>query len=277
MPRYLAFAAVLLAAGVAQASDKTFDRTFNVAAGGTLNVEADGAIVQVAGSDANTVVVHVTLKGSDEDLANTKVDAVQEGNGVNVSVRRSNHGWFNSWHGEQRVEVTVPTHYAVNVRTAGGNIELRDTVGKASLNTAGGDVNARNLTGNVDLRTSGGTIHADTIRGDVDADTSGGDVNLLHIDGKIHGSTSGGSMRYSLVGANRGIFAKTSGGDIDIALPPAATGTLDASTNGGRIKSELPIAALEKDETTLKGTFNGGGEPIYAHTSGGSVHVRAGN
>ena len=119
----------------------------------------------------------------------------------------------------QEIQVTVPRRYVINVRTGGGSIDLRDTEGAASLSTSGGDISAKNVTGKVKLRTSGGSILADAIKGDVDADTSGGDVRLLRIDGNIRGNTSGGSVRCSLVGANRGISATTSGGDIELVLP----------------------------------------------------------
>ena len=58
MPRYLAIALILIAAGTAQAAE-LLDRTFTVAPGGTLTVDADGASVHVSGSDGNQVVVHM--------------------------------------------------------------------------------------------------------------------------------------------------------------------------------------------------------------------------
>lgn len=276
--RLSALALVLLVAGCAQAADKTLDRTFTVTPGGTLFVDADGASIHVSGNDSNQVVVHMVFSGSDKDLAKMKVDAIQKDNDVTVTMRNARHSWFSwgSW-GEQDIQVTVPRRYATNLRTGGGSVELRDTTGAATLNTSGGDISAKNVIGNVELRTSGGSIHADTIRGDVDADTSGGDVRLLHIDGKIRGNTSGGSVHCSLVGANRGISATTSGGDIELSLPRNTTANIDASTSGGEVKSEIPVTSTEWKEMALVGSINGGGERLYAHTSGGSISVRAEN
>lgn len=278
MTRYFAIALILLAAGTANAAEKNLDRTFTVSPGGTLIVDADSASVRVSGSDTNQVTVHMTAHASEKELDSMKFDAVQNSEGVTVTARRKEKvSWFSwgSWNNEGRIEVTVPKRYTVSVRTGGGSIELKDTTGAAKLNTSGGDVSAKNVTGNLELRTSGGTIHTDTIRGDVDADTSGGDVKLLQVDGKIRGNTSGGSVRCSLVGANRGISVRTSGGDIEVTVPRATTGNVEATTSGGDITSDLPVATTQVKEGRLVGSLNGGGQPIDAHTSGGSIRLRA--
>ena len=279
MSRYLAIALVFVVAGSVQAAEKRLDRTFTVAPGGALNVDADGASVHVSGSDTDQVVVHVVARGSDDNLANTQMDAVQKGNGVAVTLKKLKRGWFwwGNWNSDEEIVVTVPRRYAIEVSTGGGSIELRDTAGTATLRTSGGDVSAKNVTGNVEARTSGGSIHAETIKGDVDANTSGGDVRLLQIDGAIRGKTSGGSVRCSLVGASRGIWVTTSGGDIELSLPKRTTGNVDASTSGGTIKSDLPVTSTQFEETRLVGSINGGGQPIYARTSGGGVSLRAEN
>jgi hypothetical protein len=279
MPRYLAIALILFAAGTAQAAERRLDRTFTVAPGGTLAVDADGSTVHVSGNDGNQVVVHIVARGSEDSLDSTDLDAVQSANDVTVTVRKAKRGWFwwASWNTNETVEVTVPRNYTVNVRTGGGSVELRDTVGAASLRTSGGGVTAKNVTGNLEARTSGGSIHAETIRGDVDATTSGGDVRLTQIDGGIRGKTSGGGVRASLVGANRGISLTTSGGGIELTVPKGITANIDAGTSGGNVSSELPVTSTSWNDSKIVGTINGGGAPIYAHTSGGSISVKAGD
>lgn len=277
MNRVSAIALVILAASSANAAEKNLDRTFTVSPGGSLNVDADSASVHVTASESNQVTVHMSARGSDKDLADTKFDAVQNGNGVTVTLRRDRGSWFSgrSWRSEERIDVTVPKRFVVEVRTGGGSVELEGLTGTARLNTSGGDISARNVTGKVDLRTSGGGILADTIRGDVDADTSGGDVRLLRIDGKMKANTSGGSVKCSLVGANREISATTSGGDIELILPKSAAGNVEATTSGGDVKSTLPVTAALIKDGRLEGTLNGGGPSIYAHTSGGNISLRA--
>lgn len=278
MSRYLVVACILLAAGAAQSAEKRFDRTFNVSPGGTLTVDADGASVKVSGSDGNQVVVHLLARGSDSNLAKTQMDATQSGDSVSVAFKKKGAQgwtWWGNWNTDEEVEVTVPRRYTVNVQTGGGSVELRDTVGAASLKTSGGTVSAKSVIGNVEARTSGGSIHGENIKGDIDANTSGGEVRLLDIDGAIRGKTSGGGVHASLVGANRGINVSTSGGGIELTLPKGTTGNLDATTSGGNVKSDIPVTSTEWGDSKLVGTLNGGGAPIYARTSGGSISVRA--
>ncbi len=278
MTRYSAIALVLLAAGTANAAEKTLERTFTVSPGGSLIVDADSASVHVSGSDTNLVTVHMIAHGPEKELANMRLEAAQKDDGVTVTMRRQEKiSWFSwgSWNSDGRIEVTVPKWYQISVRTGGGSVELADTAGSAKLQTSGGDIAARNVTGNVNARTSGGDILADKIRGDVDADTSGGDVRLLNVDGKIRGNTSGGSVRCSLAGLNRGISATSSGGDIEVIVPRATTGNFNATTSGGGVTLEIPISTTELKDGRAKGSLNGGGPPIEAHTSGGNISLRA--
>lgn len=277
MTRYSAIAIILLAAGTASAAEKSFDKTFTVSPGGSLVVDADAASVRVSGGSTNQVTVHMSVHGAEDQLAKMTLDAAQTGDGVTVTMRRTEKSWFrwNSWNSEARVEVTVPRQYRVSVKTGGGGIELTDTTGNAKLQTSGGDIEAKNIIGNLEANTSGGGILADTIRGDVDADTSGGDVRLLKIDGRIRGNTSGGSVKVSLVGANRGISATSSGGDIEVKVPRATTANVNLSTSGGDVNLDLPLLTNEVKEGRARGTLNGGGQSIEGHTSGGSVALRA--
>jgi DUF4097 and DUF4098 domain-containing protein YvlB len=280
MPRYSAIALLLLAAGTAHAADKTLDRTFTVSPGGSLVVDADGASVRVSSVDANKVTVRMRVSGSESDLADMTLDATQSGNEVTATMRRPRSGkWFNwgSWRAESSVEVTVPKRFEVSVRTGGGGIDLKDTVGSVKLNTSGGDITAKNLHGTVWLRTSGGRITAENVQGDVEANTSGGDVRLLNIDGSIKGHTSGGNVRVSLVGANRGIRATTSGGDVELILPQSTSGNVSASTSGGHVTTDIPLTTTVMKSSRLEGTLNGGGQPIEARTSGGNIRLRAEN
>jgi DUF4097 and DUF4098 domain-containing protein YvlB len=277
MPRYSAIAFLLLAASTAHSADKTLDRTFTVSPGGSLIVDADGASIKVSGTDTHRVTVHMKVQSTERDLADMTLDATQKGNEVTATLRRPTTGkWFNwgAWRAESSIEVTVPKHFEISVRTGGGSIDLKDTTGSVKLNTSGGDITARNLHGTVWLRTSGGRIMADDIQGDVEAHTSGGDVHLLNIDGSMKGHTSGGNVRVSLKGANRGIRASTSGGDVELILPRDTSGNVTASTSGGHVTTDIPVTTTVLKESRLEGALNGGGQPIEARTSGGNIRLR---
>jgi len=315
----------------AHAAEKRLDRTFSVAPGGRLTIEADGADLRVTGTGGNQVVVHILLKGSERTLERMTLSAEQSGNDVEVTSKHGNGkwtDWFGGWNVDGKVEVQVPRAFNFDIHTSGGDItvgqltgtargrtsggdilvtEIKGPVemttsggdvrveqvdGETRLSTSGGDVDISRINCDLDAKTSGGYIHltdvvgkvaartssgdviARNIRGDSELKTSGGDIRAT-IDGKITAHTSGGNVSAELVGANRGISVSSSGGDLTIRVPKSTTGELDASTSGGSVRTELPVTTTEMSEHKLTGTFNGGGNPIYARTSGGSIKVVA--
>jgi DUF4097 and DUF4098 domain-containing protein YvlB len=180
----------------------------------------------------------------------------------------------------------------VDMQTSGGDVRAEQVEGDTRLNTSGGDIDVARVTGNLDAKTSGGYIHlsdvsgkvlartssgnviANGIRGDSELKTSGGDIRAT-IDGRIAAHTSGGDVTAELVGANRGISVTSSGGDLTVRVPKDTTGSLNAATSGGSVRTELPVTTTELGEHKLTGTINGGGNEIYARTSGGSIKVVA--
>jgi hypothetical protein len=283
-------------ASAAVAADKTLDRTFTVKPGGTLTVVADGADITVAGGSGDRVVVHMAAEASQKDLDELTLSAEANDSGVLVQMLRPERNrWFSWSHFDGRIEVTVPQSYRVDAKTSGGDMRLTSVSGPSRLRTSGGDITVKDVKGGLDgdtsggdvrlesidgevrAHTSGGDFHASGVRGGIDASTSGGEVRLLRIDGKIRANTSGGGVQCELVGTNRGIWASTSGGDVRLTVPNNITATLDAESSGGSIHSDLAVSTHSTDEHRLSGDINGGGERIYAHTSGGNIRLIASN
>lgn len=329
----IAATCLALASLSAQAAEKRLDRTFTVAPGGRLTVEADGADITVSGTDSNQVSVQILITGSDRAVEAMTLSAEQAAGGVTVKAKRDAGGWFNwsSGYKQSSVRVTVPRHYNAKLQTSGGDIavsqlqgdvsgstsggdvrvaelqgplkittsggdmDISEVNGKSEIRTSGGDINARGIKGDLKANTSGGDIEVEqvtgatiahtsggnvlvsAVQGDVDAQSSGGGVKALSVNGAIRASSSGGDVQVELVGANRGITTSTTGGSIVIRVPRNTSAQLDAATSGGSVSSELPVATTEARERRLTGTINGGGAPIHARTTGGSIRVQASN
>lgn len=295
------------------AAEKRLDRTFTVAPGGLLTVDADGADITVTGADSNQVSVRILVTGSERTLDAMALSAEQDEQGVLVKAKRKGGGWFNWSSGSQQssIQVSVPGHYnarlktsggdivvsqlqgevsgstsggdvrvadlqgPLNVTTSGGDMEVARISGKTEIRTSGGDIRVRDIGSDLRAQTSGGDVVVSNVHGNVDARSSGGGVKALRIHGGIRASSSGGDIHAELVGANRGIETSTSGGNIVIRLPRNTRGVLDASTSGGSVSSDLPVTTTEARERRLAGTINGGGEAIRARTTGGSIRVQA--
>lgn len=294
--RALLASVLVLAATASGAAEKVLDRSFTVAPGGLLTVNADGARITVTGGDSSQVVVHMVANDSQKELDEMTLSASQTEDGVTLEMRRPDRrSWLDwgSWSMDSRIEVKVPRSYRVEAKTSGGGVQVENVAGPSRLRTSGGGIVAKNVKGDLDgstsgggirlesvegsvkAHTSGGSIQAATIRGDIDASTSGGEVRLLGVDGKIGARTSGGGVHCELVGANRGISARTSGGGIRLTLPKDTRGMLDAVSSGGHITTDFPVSVTQAADHRLNGPINGGGEPIYARTSGGGITLSA--
>ena len=106
------------------------------------------------------------------------------------------------------------------------------------------------------LHTSGGSINTDAITGNIDAHTSGESIKVtinkqLTEDDKL--TTTGGSITAYLI----------SNIQLDI----------NASTSGGRVKSDFKIDGKVK-KMSVKGSINGGGPILILKTSGGSIKIK---
>ncbi len=279
------------------AGDKTFDQSFSVSSGGTLVVHTDVGSVAIEGTSGSEVVIHADMRGRDRDLRDFEITASKTADGVEVR-GRSSRGITSFWRsGNLEVEYTirVPREYSLNVNTSGGditvksvkghiegetsggNLQLSDLEGSVNLGTSGGEIKAQNITGDLDAETSGGNIKISGVRGSVDVSTSGGNIGLGEIDGKVRAETSGGDVTVHVQHNHQGISAETSGGNINITVPPDIAANIDASTSGGSVTTDLPITISGKiDESRIRGTVNGGGNTIYAHTSGGDIRIKTG-
>ena len=160
------------------------------------------------------------------------------------------------------------------VQTSGGDVQVNTVAGDLDIGTSGGGIQVQQVTGALRARTSSGDVRATNVRGDVDLRSSGGDIDATGIDGRIRASTSGGDIDAELLGANRGVHATTAGGSIVLRMDSDVSGVLSASTSGGSIRTDLPVTTSEISERKLNGVIKGGGEEIFARTSGGNIRLQ---
>lgn len=296
-PRLVVILAATLVTSVALAAQSTYDKRLNAPPEGRLTFDADVGSVSVVGSDAHEVVIHADLEGSQSFLDHLHITTEQTPSGVTVSERVDHDGWLGwlEWlnFGPSRVRfaIEVPRNYPADLRTSGGNLDVRDlsasvhgktsgggislqnVTGAVAVHTSGGSIKAERLEGSVDLTTSGGGIEVADSTGDLDLHTSGGGIRLQDDDGEVHAGTSGGNIRAELR-ANHGITLATSGGGITLLLPQNMRASIDASTSGGSVSSDFPLSTVQTAAGNhLQGAIGGGGAPISLHTSGGGIHI----
>ena len=280
----------------ARAADRKFEKQFPAKPGETLSLRTEVGDVSIISSDANEVSIVVELKGSVKDVEDFDISATENGTGVEVLGRTKSLRWW-SWSLDGlnvQYRITVPKDYKVDLKTSGGDVSVQDIRGGGHAETSGGDIKLLNIEGQMDAQTSGGNVVVDHLvgnlkagtsggdimitatSGDVEAESSGGNIHIATVGGRVRAETSGGDVMVSLSGPNKGIFAESSGGDIEILLGKDVGAYLEASTTGGSVICDLPVTMKGKlDDNEIRGSVNGGGELIHAETSGGDVMIKS--
>ena len=276
------------------AAEKKFRKSFNTGSGAMFSLETHTGSVNVVAGENGDILVEAVVGGRDKDVEDFDISAEQTGNEVNVrGMLRDKDNWI--WYSPRLsvvFTVRVPRECGLKLKTTVGSIRVKGVKGVLKGGTSTGDIAIAGTEGNVNLKTSSGSIEADScsgtinmstfgggvtvarIEGDVDVSSSAGEISLTGVSGAIRAGTGGGNMTLRLAGPNHGIHAESSGGDIRISLPRQDSGDIDAEASGGEVTctfAEHLEGTIHRDEIDAR--WNGGGNPVYAHTTGGDVHL----
>ena len=223
-------------------ADYRVEKELTLPPGGEFNLRTDSGRLTVRGTSRAGARVVVTSRSDDfEDRFDLTFEETR--NGVTVVAERRGSWisrWF-SWFGDGvHFEVEVPHDTELDLRTAGGAIDVSEIRARVDARTSGGSIEIQEVSGDARVRTSGGSIRCADMGGDIDADTSGGSINLDGMAGTVKASTSGGSVTVHLTPGNSlGGSLSTSGGRVTVYLDPAAALDIEASTSGGRVTVDL--------------------------------------
>jgi DUF4097 and DUF4098 domain-containing protein YvlB len=259
----IALAIVMLcAAANAAMTQVKKEQSFPAGKSSSLDVSVNGGDIVIKTWEKSEV--NVVVDGIDEeDMEFVKIS--QSGDEVRVSYKPK---WGS--HSSGTFTITVPTYCKVEMRTAGGNPDLRgNLLADAKGSTSGGDITIERVKGNVTMSTSGGDIKTGDIEGKAELRTSGGNIRLATVNGEASVSTSGGDIRIEKVGKK--LDARTSGGDIEVG---DIGGDANLSTAGG----DLQIGKVSGSATVRTSGGNidlrGATGSVIAKTSGGDIDMK---
>jgi hypothetical protein len=278
-------------------ADTRIEKNLKLDPGGKLTVVADAGSLTVSGSSSSGA--HVLLTSDKDDFESRFDLKFEELPGeLRITLKKKDSlsswtGWFNN--SKIRFEIQVPTKTATNlqtggghvsvhsldgdavVETSGGHIEVADIQGNLSAETSGGHIAIKNISGTANVETSGGHIEANGVNGNLVAETSGGHIEITDARGRVDADTSGGHVEVSFAKGNaHGGKIESSGGGITVSVDPNVDLSIDASTSGGSVRTDVPVKIVGKVKgSSIKGTLGKGGETLYVHTSGGSVTIGA--
>lgn len=274
-------------------------KEFEISGSGILKIfTVAGNIEVLPSSSAKKVKVELYLDrgyafwSNTKNLDNFRITMLQRGNEIVASVERKKRE--TSFFSDQMTfsfRVYVPESMSTELKTLGGNIELRNVHGNQSIKTAGGNISLKDINGHMQAYTSGGNIDITDSKGTIYAQTEGGNISLDRNSGEIRLKTNGGRIISERISGS--MLAKVGGGDIRANFVQVSEG-ISLETSAGNIHLEVParfgyelllkgseIIFADSDEVhgevrtgRIEGTYKDGGPLINLTTNAGNITLR---
>lgn len=254
----------------------SIDRTFEVRAGGTLDIESDLGSITITTHAEPTVTLHIVreIDSNDSELIERLLDNLDiafEQRGADVSVQtkfhRHTNGFFaflfdKEWIAPRLTcQVEIPREYNIDFALVDGDITIGDVTGMVHCQTVDGDIELENITGAVEAKTIEGDILITGISGALSAGSVDGDLTVVM--SKVTGDDP---LSFSSVD-----------GDIDVTLPPETAAFLNATGVDMDMYTDFEVALNGKlGRNAVRGAINGGGREIRMHTVDGNIYLRKG-
>lgn len=198
-----------------------------------------------------------------------------------VTVHLSKHGDFSAH--DIQGDVTVEGD--------GGDLTLSDIHGKVTLqgeytgdthlervdqtvhfHSSRTDLEFARLPGDMSLDSD--SIHATQVVGPVRVVLSSSkDIEMSQVYGDTHIEDHDGRVELDMAGSYA-VEVKNRKGDVEVSLPPGASGTVDAHTRNGDIVSDFPLEISGEDDKKATGTIGKGGPTITLYTEHADLRIR---
>jgi putative adhesin len=155
--------------------------------------------------------------------------------------------------------LSVPPGVALDLATGGGDMRLSDIQSAVALDSAGGDVSLSGAGGVATVTTGGGDLSDSGARGFLTFHTGGGDVDGSGLlSPKVTVYSGGGDVSLTFTRAPANIFVDSSGGNVNIVLPPGTTQyAISAETDGGDYRHTVTNNQAAADKINVN---SGGGD-----------------
>lgn len=247
----------------------------------TFEVGKEGAVLKLANMSGKAVVeshsqdkiiIHATkaVKAKDQEEANkiagkVEINIRKEGSTITVETKfpkfKSRGFWKNllglDWGDGVWVDyhISVPTKTKMDIRTASGDVSIKDIEEKVDIGVASGSVMLENIKGGIGITSASGDIELYNIQGDadltgasssikirrakgnIDIRTASGDVYGEKVEGDLSISQASGDLE--LLELNGDITAETASGGMNIEQKQ---GSLNLTSSSGDIKAKTDIS-----------------------------------
>lgn len=138
-------------------------------------------------------------------------------------------------------DITVPKQTALELESDVGKIQVSNITEKIKAKTDVGQITCKEISGDIDLRADVGTVKV------------------------VYAKTAPAACNATIT---------TDVGGIDLTTPPNFSAAVDADTDVGSIRTDLPLTVRGKIGKSLHGTIGSGEGKLYLRTDVGSIRIR---
>jgi DUF4097 and DUF4098 domain-containing protein YvlB len=285
-------------------------RSTKVGDAAVLDLSNIAGDVRVTGGSGNEIRIDAIKRVRHRDadtarqlLAELRVEITQVGDRLEVRTfhpRRS--GNMRNVSISVDYVITMPAAAAAVVKTISGNLTVGGVRGEVRAETISGDVElsgtpnvavGKTVSGSVRARDIGGagTLSIGTVSGSViatglkvralECGSVSGDIQLsgLQVE-RVQAKTVSGSIEFDSPLAKGGRYELTAhSGNVRVLLSSPTGFELNASTFGGSVRSDFPVALRSSDDgrrggtRTIRGTFGDGSALLAVQSFSGSVVI----
>ena len=223
----------LLAAGCNMRAK--YQRTVRLSApmspGSTFTAQTHNGYIKTDGADVAdcNMVATITARAATEEQAQELAEKVEislepSGDGLTARIKKPTR-LINKSVGVS-LDVTVPGRTNLELVTHNGPVEVADITGDVRATTHNGRVETQRVSGSAVLTTHNGKISVKQTSGNAKLRTHNGSVKAYYAEASPSDSD---------------ISIVTHNGSIELETPPDLSARIEASTNNGSIKTDLPI------------------------------------
>ena len=251
--------ALCMAAAVSAAA-QDFQRSYNLEAGGSVEIANVSGDINLTGYDGSAVVVNAFKEGRDSNLVEVE-DASTAGR-VRLRVKYPDECNCDA---SVRFEVRVPRSASLSfdkISTASGNLKAEGFNARLHLSTASGNVTVSRVGGEIKASSASGNVRVADASGVVNANSASGDVEveLTRLDGA-------GDMKFS-----------SASGDVHVRMPSNIDARVSMSTVSGDIETNFPIEVKQNRHgsgSRAEGQLGSGARTLKISSASGNVSLKS--
>ena len=254
-------ALVLCAAAASGAAAQDFQKSYELGAGGSVEIANVSGDVNLFGYDGSAVVVSAYKEGRDSDIVEVVDESTQGQVKLHVEYPRD----CRNCNASVRFEVRVPRSGNISfdkISTASGNVKAEGFSGRLHLSTASGNVTVRGVGGEIRASSASGNVRVNDATGTVNASTASGnvEVELTRLEGD-------GDMRFS-----------SASGDVRVRMPSNIDARVSLSTASGDIETNFPLEVKQDPYNNSKraeGQLGSGARLLKISSASGNVSFKS--